>query len=75
MEHNPTAVYQKGRLHSKYDNRVYTCTVRKDMGQMETARYTLTVAGEYAVTAHGSFDKKFIAQHAFIYCIQLSLLH
>ena len=52
MEHNPTAVYQKGRLHSKYDNRVYTCTVCKD-----TARYTLTVAGEYAVTAHGSFDK------------------
>ena len=25
--------------------------------KMETARYTLTVTGEYAVTAHCSFDK------------------
>ena len=32
----------------------YTCTVRKDMGLMLTARYTLTVAGEYVVTAHCS---------------------
>ena len=37
------------------DNGEYTCTVRKDMGQMLTARYTLTVAGEYSVTAHCSF--------------------
>ena len=39
------------------DNGEYTCTVRKDMGQMLTARYTLRVAGEYSVTAHCSFDK------------------
>ena len=37
------------------DNGEYTCTVRKDMGQMLTARYTLGVAGEYVVTAHCSF--------------------
>ena len=37
------------------DNGEYTCTVRKDMGQMLTARYTLRVAGEHSVTAHCSF--------------------
>ena len=37
------------------DNGDYTCTVPKDMGQMLTARYTLTVAGEYAAIAHCSF--------------------
>ena len=37
------------------DNGEYTCTVRKDKGQMLTARYTLTVASEYTVTAHCSF--------------------
>ena len=37
------------------DNGEYTCTVRKDMGQMLTARYTLAVAGEYTVTAHCDF--------------------
>ena len=37
------------------DNGEYTCTVRKEMEQVETTGHTLRVAGEYSVTAHCSF--------------------